>query len=126
MLNRWRDVDRETTSSIVRTSETGRPLAWRSSAWIGELNELGFPRVRTTQEIGVSRTLSALRASGTCAFGTYIVGPGSRLRPPPRTSPTMPTICRGVSVDNSDIIPFPIQILSLSGSDLGQYCRAMA
>ena len=30
MLKRWRDVERDTTSVIVRTSDTGRPLAWRS------------------------------------------------------------------------------------------------
>ncbi len=30
MLNRSREVESDTTSSIDRTSATGRPVAWRS------------------------------------------------------------------------------------------------
>ena len=30
ILNRWREVERETTSSIVRTSVTGSPLTCRN------------------------------------------------------------------------------------------------
>ena len=60
-----REVERETTSSMVRMFETGRPLASRSFSWIAPLSECGSTRVRTTQAIGVSFTLSALAASGT-------------------------------------------------------------
>ena len=40
MLNCWRDVDRDTTSSIVRTSDTGSPLACRSCSWTASLSDL--------------------------------------------------------------------------------------
>ena len=32
MLKRSREVERETTSLIVRMSETGRPVVWRSAS----------------------------------------------------------------------------------------------
>ena len=32
MLKRWREVERETTSVIVRTSDTGRPVVCRSAS----------------------------------------------------------------------------------------------
>ena len=54
--------------------------------------ERGAMRVRTAHAIGVMRTFSAFAASGICACGTYIVGFGSLLRPPSRTSPATPTI----------------------------------
>ena len=75
---------------------------------------------------GVSRTFNSFNASGTCAFGIYIDGPGSRFSAPSRTSPTIPTICRGVSEASSDMMPLPIQILSFSGSPLGQNRFAIA
>ncbi len=39
MLNRSREVERVTTWSMVRISETGRPVAWRNASWIGPLSE---------------------------------------------------------------------------------------
>ena len=58
----------------------------------------GSACVRTTQAIGVIRTFSALTASGTCACGMYIVGPGSLFSPPSRVSPTTPMIWRSGSL----------------------------
>jgi hypothetical protein len=43
-------------------------------------------RVRTTHAIGEMPTFSLLAGSGIWACGTYIVGCGSRLSPPSRTS----------------------------------------
>ena len=80
----------------VRHRQAGRLRA--AASWIAALTECGSTCVRTTQAIGVSRTFSALAASGTCACGMYIVGPGSLLRPPSRTSPTTPMIWRSGSV----------------------------
>ena len=37
MLNFCRDTERETTSAIERTSETGRPVDWRSCSWMALL-----------------------------------------------------------------------------------------
>ena len=86
MLKRSREVERETTSSIERTSETGRPVACaqlllhrarsrerRLDLWCGR------PRPSAS-----GATFSALAASGTCACGMYIVGRGSLLSPPSR------------------------------------------
>src|SRR5712691_6255645 len=52
MLNRSRDVDSVTISSIVRTSDTGRPVTCRSCSWIGPISACGSPRVRMIQAIG--------------------------------------------------------------------------
>src|SRR6187402_3340589 len=82
MLNCCCDVDLDTTSLMVRTFETGRPLAWRNCSWTALLTDRGSTCVRTTHEMGVRLTLSALAASGTCAWGMYIIGPGSLFSPP--------------------------------------------
>ena len=52
----------------------------------------GSAWVRITQAIGEIRRFSMFTASGTCACGMNIIGPGSLSRPPFRVSPTMPMI----------------------------------
>jgi hypothetical protein len=76
--------------------------------------------------MGVRLTFSAFAASGTCACGMNIFGPGSLLRPPSRLSATTPMICRSGSSLNSRMTVRPITRRSSSGSPLGQYCRAIA
>ena len=82
--------------------------------------------MRTTHAIGVMRTFSAFTASGTCACGMNICGPGSSLRPPSRMSATTPMICRSRSPANSFITPRPMMSRSESGSPFGQNCFAIA
>ena len=41
-LKRCREIDRDTTSSIDRTSDTGRPLACRNCSWIGGAEAVRF------------------------------------------------------------------------------------
>ena len=119
MLKRSREVDRVTTSSIERMSETGRPVTWRSTSWTCALTDSGGTLVRTTHATGVMRTLRALTASGTCGCGMYIFGPGSWLRPLSRTSPTTPMISRSGSSANSRITPRPmISRLPIGSSSL--------
>ena len=58
ILKRWREIDRDTTSSIERTSDTGSALTWRSCSCTAALTEYGAVRVRTTHAIGVMRTFN--------------------------------------------------------------------
>ena len=89
------------------------------------LSAYGSPRVRTIQAIGVMSSRLALCASGICAHGTYMIGCGSRLRPPSRTSPAMPTIWRPASSIRGPS-PLPMVIRSASGSPFGQNRFAIA
>ncbi len=99
MLKSERAVDR--TDDLVhrprRAPPAGRRSPMRSSRWMAALIAYGSPRVRTIQASGVMSSRFALWASGICAHGTYMIGCGSRLSPPSRTSPAMPTIWRPAS-----------------------------
>ena len=80
-------------SSTARPRPAGRSPA-AAAPGSRRSREAARPCVRTTHAIGVRSTFSAFAASGTCACGMYIIGPGSLFRPPSRTSPTTPMICR--------------------------------
>ena len=125
MLNRSRDVDLDTTSSIVRTSATGSPVAWRSCSCTVEIIECGSTRVLTTHASGVILRFKALAASGTWACGMNIRGCGLAFKPLSRLSPTTPTICRAGSSANSRMMPRPMTSRSDNGSSF-QYCLAIA
>ena len=107
MLNRWRDVESETTSSI--DAHVGDRQAGRLAQLLLDRRcsrECGSPCVRTTHAIGVRLTFSALAASGTCACGMYIVRLRIAVRGRRRVmSPTTPMICRSGSSANSRMTP---------------------
>src|SRR4026208_908161 len=81
MLNFCRETETDTIESIDSTSETGRPVVWRSCSWIVLLHDCGGTCVRTPHAIGDRPTLRTLAASGTCACGMYISGLGSASSP---------------------------------------------
>ena len=89
------------------------------------LSARGLVRVRAIQPSGAISSARALTESGNCACGTYIMGCGSLLRPPSRTSATTPMICRSGSSANSCMTPRPITIRAMSGSSSGQYWSAI-
>src|SRR5258706_8141137 len=125
MLNRCREIDRETTSLIDRTSDTGSPVPCRSCSRMGLLSEYGSTRVRTIHATGEIRRFSALSSSVTCPLGTYIRGPGSLFRPLSRKSETTPMISRAGSLASSRMTPAPIRMCSCTGSLSCQNCFAI-
>ena len=94
MLNRWREVERETTS-VHRADVRYRQAGGLAQRFLNRrAQRVGLAAVRTTHAIGVMRMFNALARSGTCAWGTYIFGPGSSLSAPSRLSATTPMIWR--------------------------------
>ncbi len=67
MLKRWRETDRDRTSAIDRTSETGSPLAWRSCSCTAALTLYGRhagaddPRDRRNPDVQLIRRVRNLR-----------------------------------------------------------------
>ena len=124
-VERSRDVERETTSSIDRMSDTGKRRSPRASSLDRRAQpRAARPRVRTTQAIGDQphvqrvdgvRHLRLRRCTSSAAARWF--------SPPSRTSPTTPMICRSGSLGE---LPHDAAAdrssRSFSGSPFGQNC----
>ena len=127
VLKRCGPSDCATISPIGRTSETGCCGSTDQMAcWADRARSAGWLSPRTTTENARSRTANAVYRSFCCASGTYRVGTGGAFMPTSRTSPTMPTISRGIVSARSGRDGWPSVMRWPSGSAPGQIRAAAA